>query len=238
MSDFGTLTTLGAGANWSPVERLNLIASWTREEGAPSVQQFGDPVLDTPGTRIFDFTTGETVLATVITGGNPDLDADRRNVWQARRQLAAARRQPTCGCAPNMSASRHRPAGRQSSPGRRAALEAAFPDRFVRDAGGNLVSADLRPVNFDSARARHASAGASTSPSRCKSARPSQAVIDQMRARLRAAGGAAARRRTAAATVRRASGGDGGVGAAAAAAASAAAAAAAAASAAGARAAG
>ncbi|HEX3677015.1 MAG TPA: TonB-dependent receptor, partial [Sphingomicrobium sp.] len=30
-------------------------------------------------------------------------------------------------------------------------LEQAFPDRFVRDAAGNLLSVDLRPVNFASA---------------------------------------------------------------------------------------
>ncbi len=82
LSDFGSLTTIGAGANWSPVERLNLITSWTREEGAPSVQQLGEPFLFTPGSRIFDFTRGETVLATVITGGNEDLAADKRNVWK------------------------------------------------------------------------------------------------------------------------------------------------------------
>ncbi len=80
LSDFGTLTTIGAGANWSPVDRLNFIGSWTREEGPPSINQLGDPILTTPGTRIFDFVTGETVLVTAITGGNPVLDADRRNV--------------------------------------------------------------------------------------------------------------------------------------------------------------
>ena len=31
-------------------------------------------------------------------------------------------------------------------------LEAAFPQRFTRDAAGTLVSVDLRPVNFDHAR--------------------------------------------------------------------------------------
>jgi iron complex outermembrane recepter protein len=59
--------------NWSPAVRLNLIASWTREEGAPTMQQLGDPQLETPETRIFDFTTGETVLVTAITGGNQGL---------------------------------------------------------------------------------------------------------------------------------------------------------------------
>src|SRR6185437_1290431 len=80
LSDFGTLTKFGAGANWSPVNRLNFLTSWTREEGPPTVNQLGDPVLQTPGTRIFDFATGQTVLATVITGGNPNLRSDRRTV--------------------------------------------------------------------------------------------------------------------------------------------------------------
>ena len=39
-------------------------------------------MLSTSGTRIFDFVTGETVLVTAITGGNPDLLSDRRNVWK------------------------------------------------------------------------------------------------------------------------------------------------------------
>ena len=49
LSDFGTLTTIGGGLNWSPVDRLSLLASWTREEGAPSISQLGDPILDHPG---------------------------------------------------------------------------------------------------------------------------------------------------------------------------------------------
>src|SRR6185369_9594708 len=80
LSDFGTLTTIGAGANFSPVDRLNFIASWRREEGPPTINQLGDPIIETPNTRIFDFTTGQTVLATVISGGNPDLQSDRRGV--------------------------------------------------------------------------------------------------------------------------------------------------------------
>ena len=91
LSDFGTLTTIGAGANWSPVDRLNFIASWTREEGPPTINQLGDPVLDTPGSRIFDFTTGQTVLVDAITGGNPEPPVRPRARGQARHQLAAVR---------------------------------------------------------------------------------------------------------------------------------------------------
>ena len=188
LSDFGTLTTLGAGLNWSPVERLNFIASWTREEGAPSVQQLGDPLLETPGTRIFDFTRGETVLVNALTGGNPDLESDRRNVlklggnWKPFTETDLRLR------AEYVRSRLDRPVS--SFPGPSAALEAAFPDRFVRDETGELVSADLRPVNFDEARRDTFRWGFDfTKPLR--SARPSQATIDQMRARFRGAGGAA-----------------------------------------------
>ncbi|HZB68783.1 MAG TPA: TonB-dependent receptor [Sphingomicrobium sp.] len=186
LSDFGILTTLGAGLNWSPVERLNLIASWTREEGAPSVQQLGDPLLETPGTRIFDFTRGETVEVNALTGGNPDLDSDRRNVlklggnWKPFTETDLRLR------AEYVRSRLDRPVS--SFPGPSAALEAAFPERFVRDETGQLVSADLRPVNFDEARRDTFRWGFDfTKPLR--SARPSQAVIDQMRARWRGAGG-------------------------------------------------
>jgi len=52
LSDAGTLTTIGAGANWSPVDRLNFFTSWTREEGAPSVQQLGNPLIECGYLRV------------------------------------------------------------------------------------------------------------------------------------------------------------------------------------------
>ena len=180
LSDFGTLTTIGAGANWSPVERVNLIGSWTREEGAPTINQLGDPILETPDARIFDFTTGETVLVTAITGGNPDLLADRRNVlkiggnWQPFKETDLRFRADYVRSTiddPIVSIT--------ASP----ALEAAFPERFVRDSSGQLVSADLRPVNFDRARRDTLQLGISFSKP-LKSRRPSQTVIDQMRAQF------------------------------------------------------
>ena len=94
LSDFGTLTMLGAGANWSPVDRLNLLASWTREEGPPTINQLGDPLLDTPGSRIFDFTTGQSVLVDRDhrRQSRPAVRPPQRR--QAQRQLAAVRRRP------------------------------------------------------------------------------------------------------------------------------------------------
>ena len=185
LSDFGTMTTLGAGLNWSPLDRLNLLASWTREEGAPTVQQLGDPVLDTPEARIFDFTTGETVLVTAITGGNRELEADRRDVlklggnWKPFEETDLRLR---------VDYVRSRLTDPISSfPGPTAALEAAFPERFVRNSAGELVSVDFRPVNFDSARRDTVRLGFDFSTS-LKSAPPSPAVIEAFRATRAAAG--------------------------------------------------
>lgn len=185
LSDFGTLTTIGSGANWSPVRRLNFITSWTQEEGAPSVSQLGDPILDTPETRIFDFTTGETVLVTAITGGNPDLRADRRQVFKL-----GANWQPFQNTDLRLRADyvRTRITDPISSfPGPSAALEAAFPERFVRDPDGNLVAVDLRPVNFDKSRRDTLRIGFDFSKP-LKSAPPSQAAIAAFRARREASG--------------------------------------------------
>ena len=187
LSDFGTLTTIGAGLNWSPAVPLNVVASWTREEGAPSVQQLGDPILETPGSRIFDFTRGDTVLANAITGGNPDLEADRRNVYKLGANWRPSTKIDLRLRADYVHSRIDRPIS--SFPGPSAALEAAFPERFVRDSSGQLISADLRPVNFDSATRDTLRVGFDfTKP--LKSARPSQSVIDQFRARRAAAGGA------------------------------------------------
>jgi hypothetical protein len=181
LSDFGTLTTIGAGANWSPVDRLNFLTSWTREEGPPTVNQLGDPVIDTPGTRIFDFTTGQTVLADVITGGNPNLKADRRNVlklganWQPFEKTDLRLRGEYV----------HQTIARPiASLTVTPTIEQAFPGRFVRDDSGRLISADLTPVNFESSERDTLRVGFDFSKP-LKSHRPSQSVIDQMRAQFR-----------------------------------------------------
>jgi hypothetical protein len=189
LSDFGTLTTIGAGVNWSPAVPINFIASWTREEGAPSIAQLGDPILETPGSRIFDFTTGETVLANAVTGGNPDLKSDRRNVlklgvnWKPIKDTDLRLR------ADYVHSTISDPIS--SFPGPSAALEAAFPERFTRDGDGNLVRVDLRPVNFDRARRDTLRIGIDFSKP-LKSARPSAAQIAQLRSRRQGAAGAGA----------------------------------------------
>ncbi len=146
LSDFGTLRTLGAGLNWSPISQVSLIASVTDEDGAPSMQQLGDPVQQTPGIRVFDFVRGETVEVTRIDGGNPALIADNRRVWKLGANV-----RPLSG--KDLSLSANYTSSRTVNaisgfPAATAEIEAAFPDRFQRDSGGRLLLVDTRPVNF------------------------------------------------------------------------------------------
>lgn len=186
LSDFGALTTIGAGANWSPVVRLNLIGSWTREEGAPTVQQLGNPLLETPGTRLFDFTTGETVLVTAIIGGNAGLQADRRSVVKIGANWRPLAETDLTLRADYVRSRIKRPIS--NFPGPTPALEAAFPDRFVRNPEGELISVDLRPVNFDSSRRDTLRIGFDFSQP-LKSKPPSAATLDALRARTHESGG-------------------------------------------------
>lgn len=180
LSDFGTLTTVGAGLNWSPVDRLSFLASWTREEGAPTIQQLGDPILETPETRVFDFTTGQTVLVTATTGGNPELLADKRNVLKIGGNWKPMEKTDLRLRVEYVHSRLDNPVS--SFPGVSEALEAAFPERFVRDSAGQLVSVDFRPVNYDEARRDTLRWGFDFSMP-LKSAPPSQAAIDRFRAR-------------------------------------------------------
>jgi hypothetical protein len=187
LSDFGTLSKLGATANWSPLDRLNLLASWTREEGPPTINQLGDPILSTPGTRIFDFTTGQTVLVTAITGGNPNLENDRRTVFKLGGYWKPSSKTDLTLRADYVHQTIENPI---SSITATPQIEAAFPNRFLRcptvdpttgcDSVGQLISVNLTPVNFDSSRKDTLRVGFDfTKP--LKSRRPSQAVIDEMR---------------------------------------------------------
>jgi len=146
VSDFGGLTTIGGGANWSPVKPVNFIVSATRQENAPSISQLGNPLITTPNAQIFDYVRGQTVDVTRISGGNADLRAETRNVL---RLGATYKPEKIQGLSLTANYSRVRIDNPVASfPAATAAVEAAFPDRFTRDANGVLTRIDTRPVNF------------------------------------------------------------------------------------------
>lgn len=146
VSDFGGLTTIGGGVNWSPIKPVSVIVSATRQENAPSISQLGNPLITTPNAQVFDYVRGQSVEVTRITGGNADLQAETRNVL---RLGATWKPEQIQGLSLTANYSRVRIDNPVASfPAATAAVEAAFPDRFTRDANGMLTRIDTRPVNF------------------------------------------------------------------------------------------
>jgi len=146
LSDFGDLATAGYGLNWTPVKPIRVLASFSRTDQAPTVNQLGDPVSATPGVRVFDLARGETVEAIRISGGSADLTAGRRDVFKLGITYKPFDKTNLTFQA-NYVASRTRDAI-AAFPSASTQVEAAFPERFVRDAGGTLIQVDARPVNF------------------------------------------------------------------------------------------
>lgn len=185
LSDFGTLSSVGAGLNWSPAVRLNLLASWTREEGAPSLQQLGDPLLETNGVPFFDAVRGETVAVTTLTGGNPALAADRRNVFKIGGNWQPLQDPDLRLRAEFVRQTIDNP--QISFPAVTPALQTAFPDRFQRDSSGRLLSVDLRPVNADRSTRKTLRWGFDFTKS-LRTERPSAATINRLVDRARQQG--------------------------------------------------
>ncbi|MCK8458078.1 TonB-dependent receptor [Sphingomonas faeni] len=146
LSDFGTLTTLGYGANWSPIEGVRVIASVTDTDQAPTAQQLGNPSITTPNVRIFDYVRGTTATVTTISGGNPGLIADNNHVKKVGLTLKPWTAKDLSITANYVESRVENPIA--AFPSATAAIEAAFPDRFIRDDAGNLLQVDRRPINY------------------------------------------------------------------------------------------
>ncbi len=146
LSDFGTLTSYGYGVNWGPLEGVRLIGSINQQDVAPSAAQLGNPTLVTPNVRVFDYVQGQTVTVTTISGGNPGLRSSSREVTKLGLTLKPWTTKDLTLTANYTRQDTRNPI--QGFPSPTAAIEAAFPDRFARDADGNLTRLDTRPINF------------------------------------------------------------------------------------------
>lgn len=146
LSDFGTLFSYGYGVNWSPVEGVRLLGSVIDEENAPTPQQLGNPVITTPGARVFDYVRGETVVVDLVTGGNAGLRANDRHATRLGLNLKPwSDKELTLQADYNHVHIDDPIAG---FPAATAEIAAAFPGRFTRGADGTLLQLDSRPINF------------------------------------------------------------------------------------------
>ena len=150
LSDFGTLGDYTLGLTWGVTDKLNLSATYIAREVAPGLTALGNPEVQFFNVPVFDFTNGETVLATVTTGGNPDLLAETQRDWKfaANWELPFARNTRfTVEYIRNRSDDVTR-----GFPIITPEIEAAFPDRIIRDADGTLTAVDRRFVTFAETR--------------------------------------------------------------------------------------
>ncbi|MFN3863293.1 MAG: hypothetical protein ACK4RT_03325 [Erythrobacter sp.] len=151
LSDFGVLGDWNAGLNWSPVDGLDLSATYIWREVAPGLTALGNPIITNFNVPVFDFTTGQTVLADVTTGGNPALPAETQRDWKfaANWQLAFWENTRL-----TVEYIRNRSDNVVSAfPQITPEIEAAFPGRVTRDASGRLIAVDRRAVSFAETRA-------------------------------------------------------------------------------------
>lgn len=150
LSDFGNLTSHGFGFVWSPFEGISVFGNSTTAQAAPSPQQLGDPTIVTPNVAVFDYLQGTTVLATLISGGNPLLrDEEQRDKSITLSVTPQKVKQLTLTATYTQKRS---DAPISGFPALNAGTEGAFAGRIVRDGAGRLVSIDQRPVNFQSSR--------------------------------------------------------------------------------------
>lgn len=157
LSDFGALYTYGYGLTWQARERLRFIISVTEEDGAPGISQLGNPREVTDNVRVYDYVLGETVLTSRVFGGNPDLQRDHRRVfkigtnWKPFEETNLTFRMDYTD---NLIED---PVGSISTA--TAEIQAALPERFVRDTEGDLVLVDTTPFNFAESQSRDLRSG-------------------------------------------------------------------------------
>lgn len=151
LSDFGLLGDWNAGITWKPTDGLDLSATYILREVAPSLSALGDPQVTNFNVPVFDFVRGETVLAEVLTGGNPTLPPETQRDWKfsANWELPFwENSRLTVDYIMNRSDDVV-----SSFPQITAETEAAFPGRVTRDADGRVVRVDRRSVSFAETRA-------------------------------------------------------------------------------------
>ncbi|TPG06361.1 hypothetical protein [Sphingomonas oligophenolica] len=149
---FGWLRTWGAGLRWAPDPIVSFNLSYIDDDGFPTLQEIGEPVVPIPSFLIFDPIRGETVSVTRLEGGNPLLHPNNRR----ERKIEAILRPPgAAGITLSVNYSEvdlDNPIA--TFPIVSPDLEAAFPGRFQRDGSGRLILVDARAISVASSHFR------------------------------------------------------------------------------------
>jgi outer membrane receptor protein involved in Fe transport len=147
LSDFGGLVDIGSGLTWKPTPTWTLSATYIGTEVAPTLANLAAPDTSTPNVSVFDFVRGQTVLATVTTGGNPALLREK----QHDLKFASNWTLPFGGGNDTLVVEyfrNHSDDPASAFPLVTTAVETAFGDRIVRNAQDQIVAIDETPVTL------------------------------------------------------------------------------------------
>lgn len=145
-----------AGVRWAPFSFVDFRASLGRENVEPLFEQLHGPRIELV-TRLFDFAQQEYVQPISIFGGNPDLEGG-----SIHNLSVSATMRPFVGDLATFNMEYRRrvaQGGIASLPALTPDVEAIFPDRVIRDAGGRLISIDARPINISHDRTESITSG-------------------------------------------------------------------------------
>lgn len=145
----GWLTNWSAGVTWGLTEALNLQVSWINTQAAPSLGNLGNPLVTTFNVPIYDFATGQTVLATTLTGGNPALAKEAEHDLKLGLNWSL----PLHGAFSNSNLiveffDNHSANVTNAFPLLTPQIEAAYPGRVVRNAAGTITEVVETPITL------------------------------------------------------------------------------------------
>lgn len=146
VSEFKTLSTIGYGLFWSPTSTVNIRASVSSEERAPAIQQLTAPRLAIPNTQLHDFDQGRVVDVLQIVGGNAGLQSERRDTLSVEAFYNPIDGHDLSLILNYSEAVVSNPIS--VFPIASADVQSAFPERYLRGAGRQLLQVDTRPLNF------------------------------------------------------------------------------------------
>ncbi|MFT4076980.1 MAG: TonB-dependent receptor [Asticcacaulis sp.] len=145
-SGFKDTAGFNYGFIWVPVSPIVLMVNQSRIEIAPAAASMASDTTETPNVDVFDYVRGENAVVTQVYGGNAALPASRTdttmiNLFITPSPKTNLRLSAGLNLSLTADATGELPAATREA-------ELAFPDRYIRDAEGQLVRIDARPVSY------------------------------------------------------------------------------------------
>ncbi len=150
-SGAGTQAGRSVGITWAPISQIQFRGSLQSSSSAASLDQLSKPI-STVVSRILDYKNQQIVDARLITGGGSQTQ-DTKNQHNILSLSIAMQPFRQNGMTFNFNYVRSvSNGGLVNLPDLTPAVEAAFPERFIRDRAGRLIEIDARPVRIEQDR--------------------------------------------------------------------------------------